>query len=143
MAYHPCCCSVTLLFAVYISVFCTPLALSVLMPFMLYVPYPFNATILYYAFLLLHSASLHTPEFSCTMTTLISSLFNIIIVSVVFVHAIFPMPLHAHSTPNSSTSRVLCLISLAPTRRKHQLPMFKPPLEPLRTPFLPSTSQPP
>jgi hypothetical protein len=36
----------------------------------------------------------------------------------------------------------LCF-SLAPTRRKHQLPVFKHPLEPLRTPVLPSTSQPP
>ena len=32
---------------------------------------------------------------------------------------------------------------LAPTRRKQQLPVFKHPLEPLRTTVLPSTSQPP
>jgi hypothetical protein len=110
MAYQPCRCSVTLLCPVCISVFCTPLALSVLLPFMLYAPYPFNAPFLDCAFLLLRSASLHTPEFSCTVTTPISSLFHILIVSVLFVHAIFAMPLHAHSTPNSSTSRVLCLI---------------------------------
>jgi hypothetical protein len=110
MAYQPCHCSVTLLCPVCISVFCTPLALSILLHFMLYVPYPFNALFLNYAFLLLHSTSLYTPEFSYTATTLISSLFNILIVSVVFVHAIFAMPLHAHSTPNSSTTQVLCLI---------------------------------
>jgi hypothetical protein len=110
MAYQPCRCSVTLLCPVCISVFCTPLTLSVLLPFMLYVPYPFNAPFLDCAFLLLRSASLHTPELSYTTTTPISSLFNILIVSVVFVHAIFTMPLHAHSMPNSSTTRVLCLI---------------------------------
>jgi hypothetical protein len=104
MAYQPCRCSVTLLCPVCISVFCTPLALYVLLPFMLSAPYPFNAPFLYCAFLLLRSASLHTPEFSCTATTLISSLFHILIVSVLFVHAIFAMPLHAHSTPISSTS---------------------------------------
>jgi hypothetical protein len=110
MAYQPCCCSVTLLCPVCISVFCTPLALSVLLPFILSAPYPFNATFLYCAFLLLRSASLLTLESSYTVTTPISSLFNILIVSVVFVHAIFAMPLHAHSAPNSSTTRVLCLI---------------------------------
>lgn len=110
MAYQPYRCSVTLLCLVCINVFCTPLALSILLPFMLSMPYPFNATFLYCAFLLLCSASLHTPQFSCTTTTPISSLFHIIIVSVLFVHAIFTMPLHAHSTPNSSTYRVLCLI---------------------------------
>ena len=35
------------------------------------------------------------------------------------------------------------LVSLAATRWKLQLPMFKHPLEPLRTPILPSSSQPP
>jgi hypothetical protein len=62
MAYQPCRCSVTLLCSVCISVFCTPLALSVLLTFILSAPYPFNATFLYYAFLLLRSASLLTLE---------------------------------------------------------------------------------
>jgi hypothetical protein len=110
MAYQPCRCSVTLLFLVYISVFYTPLALSFILPFMLYAPYLFNAPFLDCAFLPLRSASLYTPKFSYTETTLISSLFNILIVFVVFVHAIFAMPLHAHSASSSSTTRVLCLI---------------------------------
>jgi hypothetical protein len=40
----------------------------------------------------------------------ISSLYRVFIASVHLVHAMFAMPLHAHSTPISSTSRVLCLI---------------------------------
>jgi hypothetical protein len=40
----------------------------------------------------------------------VSSLFHLFIVSVLFVHAIFAMPLHAHTAPNCSTTRVLCLI---------------------------------
>ena len=67
-----------------------------------------------------HSSTVHF--FSCTLppcTPLnsptqrqqhISFLFIILIVSVVFVHAIFAMPLHAHSMPNSSTTWLLCLI---------------------------------
>ena len=101
MAYQPCCCSVTLLWPVYISVFCTHLALSVLLPFMLYAPYPFNAPFLDFAFLLLRSASLYTPQFSYIETTTpISSLFHIIIVHVLLMHAIFSMPLHAHAPTN-------------------------------------------
>jgi hypothetical protein len=113
MFYQPCHYSVTLLCLVCISVFCTLLSLSVLLPFMLYPPYPFNAPSLNCSFLLLQSASLHTIESSYIVTTPFSSLFCTLIVFVVFVHAIFTMPLHAHSTPNSSTSRVLCLIIIA------------------------------
>jgi hypothetical protein len=69
MAYQPCHCSVTLLCLVCISFFCTPLALSVLLPFILYAPYPFNAPFLDCAFMLLRSASLYTLEFSYTTTT--------------------------------------------------------------------------
>ena len=104
MAYRTCCCSVTLLFPVCIRVFCTPLSLSVLWPFNLYAPYPFNAPFLDCVFLLPCSPSWYTPQFSYTATTPISSLFFILIVSIVFVHAIFAMPLHAHSTSNSSTT---------------------------------------
>jgi hypothetical protein len=108
MAYQPCRCSVTLLCPVCISVFCTPLALSVLLPFMLYAPYPFNAPFLDCAFLLLRSASLYTPEFSYTATTTpISSLFHILIVPVLLVHAIFPCLCMLTPPPISSTSRVL------------------------------------
>jgi hypothetical protein len=76
MDYQPCRCSVTLLCPVCISVFYTPLALSILLHFILYAPYPFNATFLYCSFLLLRSASLHTPEFSCTATTTITPFFQ-------------------------------------------------------------------
>ena len=100
MAYQPCRCSVTLLFSVCISVFCTPLALSILLPFILSTPYPFNATFLYCAFLHLRSASLLALESFPTTTTLISSLFHILIVPVLLVHAIFVMPLHAHTPTN-------------------------------------------
>ena len=55
MAYQPCCCSVTLLCLVCISVFYTPLALSVLLPFMLYAPCPFIAQFFFCSFQLLHS----------------------------------------------------------------------------------------
>jgi hypothetical protein len=68
---------------------------------MLYAPYPFNAPFLDFSFLLLHSTSLYTPEFSYAMTTtLIYSLFHILIVLVLLVHAIFSMPLHAHAPTN-------------------------------------------
>jgi hypothetical protein len=40
----------------------------------------------------------------------ISSLYRVYIAYVHLVHAIFTIPLHAHTTPISSTSRVLCLI---------------------------------
>jgi hypothetical protein len=39
-----------------------------------------------------------------------SSLYCVYIASVHLVHAIFTIPLHAHTTPISSTSRVLCVI---------------------------------
>jgi hypothetical protein len=89
MAYQPCHCSITLLCSVCISVFCTPLALSVLLPFILSAPYPFDATFLYRASLHLRSASLLTLESFPTTTTLISSLFPILIVPVLLVHAVF------------------------------------------------------
>jgi hypothetical protein len=76
MAYQPCRCYVTLVCPVSINVFCTHLALSVLLPFMLYAPYPFNATLFYFASMLLRSTSLHTPEFSCTATTTITLFFQ-------------------------------------------------------------------
>jgi hypothetical protein len=108
MAYHPCRCSITLLCPIYISVFCTPLALSVLLPFMLSAPYPFNAPFLNCSFLLLCYASLYTLEFSYIVTTTpISSLFHTLIVPVLLVHAIFPCLGMLTPPPISSTSRVL------------------------------------
>jgi hypothetical protein len=109
MAYQPCCCSVTLLRLVCISV--------------LFIPFHF----LFFSHLYsLHHIPLMQPSYSmhlysCALppcsplnpphnNNLISSLLHLLIVFVVFVHAIFTMLLHAHSTPNSSTTRVLCLI---------------------------------
>jgi hypothetical protein len=42
--------------------------------------------------------------------TLISSLYRVYIDFVHLVHAIFSIPMHAHTAPISSTSRVLCMI---------------------------------
>jgi hypothetical protein len=103
MAYQSHHCSATLRCSVCISVFCTLLALSVLLPFMLSAPCPFNAPFPFCAFLLLRSASFFTPQSPSTTTT-ISSLFFILIVSVLLVHAICTKLLHAHTTPISSTS---------------------------------------
>jgi hypothetical protein len=64
-------------------------------------------------------SSFFTPEspLPTTITTTsnsnsnpISSLYGVFIDSVHPVHAMFAMSLHAHSVPNSSTSRVLCMI---------------------------------
>jgi hypothetical protein len=62
MAYRSHHCSATLRCSVCISVFCTLLVLSVLFPFMLSVPCPFNAPFPFCAFLLLRSASFFTPQ---------------------------------------------------------------------------------
>jgi hypothetical protein len=95
MAYQSHHCSVTLPFSVYLAIFLhTCLALSVLLPFMLCVPCPFNAPFLFYLFQLLHTASFYTPE-SLSTTTLISSLFCILIVFVLLVHAICAILVHA------------------------------------------------
>jgi hypothetical protein len=94
MAYRSHHCSATLHCSVCISVFCTLLALSVLFPFMLSVPCPFNAPFPFCTFLLLRSASFFTPQSHSTTTT-ISSLFNILILSVHLVHAICFLLLHS------------------------------------------------
>jgi hypothetical protein len=93
----------------YTALICLPhylhahiLVLSVLIPFMLCAPCPFNAPFLFCAFQLLHSASFSTPKsFS---TTPLSSLFCILIVFVPLVHAISPCFYML------SPSQVLCLI---------------------------------
>jgi hypothetical protein len=85
----------------YTALLCLPhclhahiLALYVLLPIMLYAPCPFNAPFLFCAFQLLHSASFYTLE-SLSTTATISSLFSILIVYVLLVHAICTMPLHS------------------------------------------------
>jgi hypothetical protein len=45
-----------------------------------------------------------------------SSLYRVYIASVHLVHAIFAIPLHAHTGPISSTSQVLCVIIIATLR---------------------------
>jgi hypothetical protein len=67
---------------------------SVLFPFMLYAPCPFNTPFLFCVFQLLHTASFYMPG-SLSKTTLISSLFFILIVCVHLVHAICAIHLHA------------------------------------------------
>jgi hypothetical protein len=47
---------------------------------------------------------------------LFSSLYRVYIASVHLVHAIFSIPLHAHTVPISSTSQVLCVIIIATLR---------------------------
>ena len=95
MAYQTYHCFSTLLCSTCISVFLhSSLALSVLLPFMLYAPCSFNAPFLFCVFQLLHTASFYTPK-SLSTVALISSLFCILIVSVHLVHAICVMLLHA------------------------------------------------
>jgi hypothetical protein len=115
-------CSVTLRCSICISVFCTLLALSVLFPFMLSTPCPFNAPFPFCAFFLLRSASFFTPQSHPTTTTTISSLFCILIVSILLVHAICTKLLHALTLPLvlhirvfSHTSLSLAFLPLAST----------------------------
>jgi hypothetical protein len=68
MAYRSHHCSATLRCSIYISLFCTLLAHSVLFPFMLSVQCPFNAPFPFCAFLLLRSTSFFTPQSHSTAT---------------------------------------------------------------------------
>jgi hypothetical protein len=102
MAYRSHLCSSTLCYYVCINVFCTLLVLSILLPFMLSAPCPFNAPFPFYTFMLLCSHSFFTPQ-SHSTTTPIYSFFNIIILSVHLLHAIFFSLLHPlppQSTPH-------------------------------------------
>jgi hypothetical protein len=110
MAYRSHHCSATLRCSIYISVFCTLLVISILSPFILSAPCPFNAPFPFCAFLLLRSASLFTPQSHPTTTTYISLLFCILIVSVLLVHAICTKLLHDLTLPQFSPSR--CLVTL-------------------------------
>ena len=115
MAYRSHHCSATLRCSICISVFCTLLVLSVLLPFMLSMPCPFNAPFPFCTFLLLCSASFFTPQSHSTTATPISSLFCILIVSVLLVHAVcikllHPLPILSalpHHHANSSASLVV------------------------------------
>jgi hypothetical protein len=94
MAYRSHHCSDTLPCSVYLNVFLhTCLALSVLLPFILCAPCPFNAPFLFCVFQLLHIASFYTPE--SLSTAAISSLFCIFILIVHLLHPLFTMLLHA------------------------------------------------
>jgi hypothetical protein len=95
MAYQSHHCSATLPCSVCLTVFLhTCLALSILLPFILCVPCSFNAPFLFCVFQVLHTASFYMPE-SLSTKTLISSLFCILIVSVLLLHAIYAILLHA------------------------------------------------
>ena len=58
-------------------------------------------------------SSTTTIENSNSNSHPISSLYRVFIAFVHLVHAIFSIPLHAHTVPISSTSQVLCLIIIA------------------------------
>jgi hypothetical protein len=71
------------------------LALSVLLPFMLCAPSPFNAPFLFSVFQLLHTPPSTRLNHSQQQQHSISSLFFILIVSVHLLHALSTMFLHA------------------------------------------------
>jgi hypothetical protein len=75
------------------------------------VPFSFNAPFVSYSFQLLHHTftSSHMHYFTSATTPHHFSV-RVLIASVHLVHAMYPMPLPAHTALISSTSRVLCLI---------------------------------
>jgi hypothetical protein len=126
MAYQSHHYSATLPCSVCLTIFLhTCLALSVLLPFMLYAPCPFNAPFLFCVFQLLHTASFYMPE-SLSTATLISSLFCILIVSVHLVHAICAILLHALTLCHCSPHRdIHCHSTLPPLHSlEHQHTLF-------------------
>ena len=75
------------------------------------VPPLFNSTVALSSFFTHESPSITTTTtYSNNNNNLISSLYRVYIASVHLVHAIFSIPMHAHTAPISSTSRVLCVI---------------------------------
>jgi hypothetical protein len=74
------------------------------------VPLLFNSAAALPSFFTHESPSTMTITATPTTTTPISSLFYILIVSVLLVHEIFTIPLHAHTAPISSTTQVFYLI---------------------------------
>jgi hypothetical protein len=119
MAYQPCRCSVTLLCPVCISVFCTHLALSVLLHLysLHHVPSMQPSSAVYFYSCALPPCSHFNPSTQRPQQLQqqwqqqpFSSLYRVYIASVHLVYAIFAILLHAHTAPISSTSRVLCPI---------------------------------
>jgi hypothetical protein len=119
MAYQPCRCSVTLLCPVCISVFCTHLALSVLLHLysLHHVPSMQPSSAVYFYSCALPPCSHFNPSTQRPQQLQqqwqqqpFSSLYHVYIASVHLVYAIFAILLHAHTAPISSTSRVLCPI---------------------------------
>jgi hypothetical protein len=74
------------------------------------VPLLFNSAAALSSFFTHESPSTTTTTATPTATTTISSLYRVLIASVHLVHAMHAIPLHTHTAPISSTSRVLCLI---------------------------------
>jgi hypothetical protein len=100
MAYQSHHCSTTLPCSVCLIVFLhTCLSLSILLPFMLCAPCPFNAPFLFCVFQLLHTASFYMPESLSTLAS-ISYLFCVFILSVHLLRPPCTVPLHAlhHAT---------------------------------------------
>jgi hypothetical protein len=107
MAYQSHHCSATLPCSVCLTVFLhTCLALSVLLPFMLCAPCPFNAPFLFCVFQLLHTTSFYMPEsLSTAQPSLLCSAF-------LFSLCIFCI-LYSQCFCMLSPCRVLCLIIIA------------------------------
>ena len=75
------------------------------------VPLLFNSAVVLSSFFTHESPSpTTTTSNSNSNKNPISSLYCVYIASVHLVHAIFSIPMHAHTAPISSTSRVLCVI---------------------------------
>jgi hypothetical protein len=125
MAYQTHHCSAAFRCSVYLIAFLhTSLALFVLPFFMLCAPCPFTAQFLFCPIQLLHSPPsshmnhLHQQQPQQTPNSdsnRFSSLCRVYIAYVHLLHAIFAI-LHAHTTPISSTSQVLCVIIITTLR---------------------------
>jgi hypothetical protein len=74
------------------------------------VPLLFNSVVALSSFFTHESPSTTTTTATPTATTTISSLYYVFIAFVHLVHAMRAIPLHTHTAPISSTTRVLCLI---------------------------------
>jgi hypothetical protein len=74
------------------------------------IPLLFNSTVALSSFITHESPSTTTTTTTPTETTPISSLYHVLIASVHLVHEMCAIPLHNHTAPISSTSRVIFLI---------------------------------
>ena len=91
--------------SVCLTVFLHPcIALFVLLPFVLCVPFPFNAPFVFCPIQLLHSTSFFIDPSLTTTITSISSLFPILILPMHLVHPLYAMVLHSLHVKCSTSS---------------------------------------